>query len=167
MDRKVIKHLSLVPLEQLKKESEKLEKVANESAAKYIDEILNPPEKPQMNPIPKNVSTILGVIATAGLAVAQFVPAPWGTLVSIIAFVLGGVAGMALKAPTFLAGKPVLQGSAVAVLASGVPLAASAASSTTGWLQLIASAVALILAFLTGTAAPQLGNKPAEPPPAP
>jgi hypothetical protein len=145
---------------KLDDETTRLEAIANADIDQYLAEQLTAKE-PAVNPVPKQVATILGVIATAGLAVAQFVPPPWGTLVSIVAFVLGGIAGMALKPPTFLAGKPVLQGSAVAVLASGVPLAASAASSTTGWLQLVASAVALVLAFLTGTAAPSLEQKQA------
>jgi len=171
MDRKVIRRLALVPTpvekKKLEDETARLEAIANASSDKYLDEQINHPEpEKKMSPIPKNVATVLGVISVAALAVAQFVPAPFGTLVSIIAFVLGTLSGLTTKAPAFLEGRPVLQGSSVGVLAAGIPLAASAAASTTGWVQFAASTVALLLAWLTGKAAPQLGAK-AETPPAP
>ena len=82
MDRKVIRHLAVVPtpVEQKKLEDEtaRLESVANASADKYISDQLNPPEpEKNMSPIPKNVATVLGVISVAALAVAQFVPQQW------------------------------------------------------------------------------------------
>lgn len=170
MDRKVIRHLAVVttPLEKkkLEEESKRLEEIANADIEQYLQEQFNPkPEQPPVNPVPKTVATILGLIATAGLTVSAAIPPPWNNLVQLISFLLAGVAGLALKPPEWAAGKPVIQGALVTTLGTAVPVVASASTGLTGWWQLGAQALALVLAFLTGSAAPQLTKK--EEPPQP
>lgn len=157
-DRFPIKpHLSIVPTPE---EIAANEAKANESIEKYMEEQFNPkPEEVPVNPIPKTVAAILAAVATAGLAASSAIPLPWGNLVALISFVLAGVAGLAVKPPEWAAGKPVVQGTVITALGSAVPLVASASSGLTGWWQLGAQALALVLAFLTGAAAPALTKK--------
>jgi hypothetical protein len=146
----------------------KNEAAAAKSADEYVRNIINPPEPPApiMNlKLPPLLVTILGLVATAGLAVSVALPPPWGAIVQAVAYLVGLVAGMSLKPPAFLAAKPLVQGTVVVGLGSLVPTLATVANDSTGWLSFAFSAASLGLAVLTGVAAPQLKGKPAEPQP--
>lgn len=97
------------------------------------------------------VGTVGGLAATA----SAFVPAPWGALVMVLGFVACVVAGVASPMPRFAAGKPVLQGAALAgaLVVSGL-VEQLYTVLPAGWPQGLALGVAGLLAFLTGKAAP-------------
>lgn len=97
------------------------------------------------------VGTIGGLAATA----SAFVPAPWSALVMVLGFVACVVAGVASPMPRFAAGKPMLQGAALAGALGVSGLVEQLYTSLpAGWPQGLALGVAGLLAFLTGKAAP-------------
>jgi hypothetical protein len=104
-------------------------------------------------------ATVLAIVAAVALPVSAFVPPPFGALVSVLAFVAAALSGLAMPAPAWAAGRPVVQGAAVGVAASVLGVAESAAVALPeGPWRLGASAVALVAAWLAGRAAPQLGG---------
>lgn len=108
------------------------------------------------------VGTIGGLAATA----SAFIPAPWSALVMVLGFVACVVAGVASPMPKFAAGKPMLQGAALAG-ALGVSGLVEQLYTVlpAGWPQGLALGVAGLLAFLTGKAAPGPMLAPAGPTP--
>ena len=116
------------------------------------------PGVPALTLSPK-VATVLGAVASALAVAAAFIPPPWGALAGVVAFVVGALAGLSLPAPKFLAGRPVLQGTALTVTGGAVPfLAQLGAMLPEGWPRAAANGLALLGAVLAGLAAPQLGG---------
>lgn len=119
-------------------------------------------KKPLTSPLTGKAALIVGTIGGLVLASAAFIPSPWNMLAGWVGFIACVLAGMVVKPPAAIVGKPVLQGTALTV-ASGVmglatqfyPLIPS------GWPQGLALGVVGLLAWLTGAALPALG-KPSE-----
>ena len=105
------------------------------------------------------VAVILGTIGTLAAGASALIPAPWGTLVAVVGFLLAALAGLAVAPPAVTEGKPVLQGAALAVATTALSLLSQFyAMVPVGWPQSIALAVAALLAWLTGKALPKLGT---------
>lgn len=109
---------------------------------------------------------IIGAIGVVLTTAAPFIPAPWGMWGGLVGFTAAALAGMSVAPPKVMAGKPVLQGSALVAALTGAGLLNEFWSMIPpGWPQSVALAAAGALTLLTGKALPQLGG--AEPPPAP
>ncbi len=111
--------------------------------------------KPLPSPLSGKASIIVGTISGLALAAAAFVPSPWNTLVGLVGFVGCVLAGIAVKPPAVVAGKPILQGAALAIATTVMGLATQFYPLIpAGWPQSLALGVGGILAWLTGVAQP-------------
>lgn len=103
-------------------------------------------------------AAIVGTIGTIAAGASILVPAPWGTLVAVLGFLAAAIAGLSAPAPKVTEGRPVLQGTALAVATTVLTLLVQFyAMVPPGWPQSIALSVAALLAWLTGKALPALG----------
>jgi hypothetical protein len=111
--------------------------------------------KPLPSPLSGKASIIIGTISGLAMAAAAFVPAPWNTLVGLIGFVGCVLAGVAVRPPAVVAGKPILQGTALAIGTTVLGLATQVYPLIpVGWPQGLALGVMGILGWLTGVAQP-------------
>jgi hypothetical protein len=93
------------------------------------------------------------------LAVSPMVPPPWNVAVAWAGFLAAALAGLSVHPPESMAGKPIIQGTALSV-ASGALTALSQLYGLVpaGWPQSVALSVAGVLAWLSGSALPALGS---------
>lgn len=101
------------------------------------------------------VGTIGGILAAS----SAFLPPQWSAVVAIVGFLACTLAGLASGVPKVVAGKPILQGTALALATTVFTLLGQFyAVLPQGWPQSIAIGLAGILAWLTGKALPPLGH---------
>lgn len=113
---------------------------------------------------------VVGTIGLIAIAASAFVPTPWGTLVALVGFCCAMLAGFAAKPPAFVAGSPLLQGTALTIAGTAATLLQTFwAAIPAGWPQSLALTAAGLLAWLTGKSMPALGatNAPTPAPSAP
>lgn len=110
-------------------------------------------------PLSGTAALIVGTVCGLATAASAFIPQPWGGLVTILGFIGCVLAGSAATPPMITAGKPVLQGTFLAIAGSleGV-LHQFYSLIPAGWPQSLALGVAALLAWLTGHALPALGS---------
>lgn len=108
--------------------------------------------------IPKTLAALAAILAPILLALGPALPTvgdvDLGTVAGILAYVAAALAGLALPRVTFGAHNPLVPQVAVPLLATLVPVVEQLSLATTGIFQLGLSALALVLAFLAGLAAP-------------
>lgn len=118
-----------------------------------------PSEPPRKPLVPAGVAVVLAALSPMLLMAGSVLPAPWGGVVSILAFVMAGLAGIALPSPAWADGRPIVQGPALLVAGTAGPLVAGLSEHLPdGPIRLVAATVALVATFLAGKAAPQLGH---------
>lgn len=113
-------------------------------------------------PLSGTAAAVVGIIGSIMLAAVAFIPAPWNVLVGLVGFLACALAGLAARPPEILAGKPLLQGTALTIAtAVGALLQQMVLPALPpGWIQSVAYAVLGVLAWLTGRALPALGSQP-------
>lgn len=112
-------------------------------------------------PLTGKASFIVGTVAGLLLTASAFVPSPWGLVVGWIGFIGCVLAGLVVKPPQAIAGRPLIQGGALTVVtgALGV-LVQFYPLIPAGWPQGLAFGVAGILSWLAGVSLPALGHAP-------
>lgn len=106
--------------------------------------------------VPPWAKSLAALAVPTLLALATVVPSGFGWLPVTLAFVAAFFTGQALPAPKWAAGKPLVQGPLVPVLASLVPLlVAFAQQLPAGYVQVAVYGVALVLSGLAGLASPE------------
>lgn len=112
--------------------------------------------------LPAWVSLALGLVSAAAGALALVVPPPFGGALGIAAFIAASLVGGVAAPPQWVAGRPVVQGGAVAVAGGAAvalqSVAAAVPESSPWWLRLGTQVGAMAAAWLAGRAAPQLGR---------
>lgn len=107
--------------------------------------------------LPPHAAKIAGIAAVVLLAVSGFIPPPFGTLVQILAFIAGFLAGVPQPVPKVLEGRRLVGPAAVPLLGTLTTLAATASEQLPeGPYRIGAQALGLLLAWLTGRAFPQV-----------
>ena len=117
---------------------------------------------PSLPAIPPYVRALLGFAAPLCAAFGATTPYPWGWVLAALAVACGLASGVAVKVPSWLAGRPVLRGSFPLALAPLVGLLVDASASAPDSLERGACLLgAVVLAGLAGVPLPQPGRKPA------
>lgn len=103
-------------------------------------------------------SSVIGVLGSLVLAAAAIVPQPFGVAVGLVGFLLSSIAGLSVPAPSISAGKPILQGAALAVATGLFGLVSQLYQQVpVGIWQSVTLFGIGVLAWLTGSALPALG----------
>lgn len=111
------------------------------------------------SPITGTAALVVGTIGGIIAAASPFVPAPWSLPVAVLGFLAASLAGISAATPKVAEGKPVLQGSALAVVTTVLTLLVQFFPMIpAGWPQSIALGAGALLAWLTGHALPPLGS---------
>jgi hypothetical protein len=105
------------------------------------------------------IAVVLGTVGVMMLLAAPVIPSPWGLLLGVAGFVIASLAGHAATPPSWAAGSPILQGTALAIgKAVYSVIAVVAVALPAGWPQSLAFGAVGLLALLVGYASPQLGS---------
>lgn len=105
---------------------------------------------------------VVGLVGSLVMAATPFVPTPWNVLAGLVGFLACALAGLSVKPPEVMAGRPILQGTALTA-ATGIgallqQMVLPALATSPEWAQSIAYVVLGVLAWLTGRALPALGS---------
>lgn len=112
-----------------------------------------------MKPILSGLALKIVAVVGAGVAAAATqLPDPWKTPVAIAGCILSALSGLAAPSPEVTAGKPILQGTLATSAATVAAVIQNYMTTLPPTWQALAGGILALLAYLTGSALPQLGS---------
>lgn len=125
-----------------------------------------PDPTPYPSPLPGRWAAVVGALGATLAGLAPALPWPDAMVpVAVLGFLLASLGGLAVAPPPITEGRPLVQGTALAVATGGVAAVTQLYPGIPdGWPKSLALAGAAILAWASGSALPHLGATANVPP---